>query len=579
MREGKKSWVHLNNETVQTRFRLKIKELIFKPSNTDASIQNILSTLFSGRNYILSEDPFNQFFLVSHVNTDIQYYNITEYIQRCLTGDISVAGRLRGRTILYIYQSDDNGEDILSNSGVDDFINRILLSYVETYGTDALLGFSIELPRFLSVFEFDGTSIPWSSLLLKHFREETFMDNQNTSMNTRWSFIPFLFYDRYNSPVIRSVFWQELTSQFARCFLGGLMKFCHQRDLRLAVTIRESAKSLQYVLGCILEKVDCPLLFSDDSDTSRRLVVTKSLCSNAQHVGIIRQKTPTVNNCLQDAVYGFNQWITNRFTKYHTDNNPSLYMGQSLQVGQPKRPILMLSPTQSVWMKPDEKQWNNITKAWGWLCETVWNMCYDYDIVSEVQLIDATIDKNKGTIYHKGNNYRLILLPSCISLQETTVKYLTDFTKLKGKLIVNAPVPYLLNGKIGLTPYHLERLIYHRRTTIIDGPEGERETEIRRLLRKWISPEICIYSGKENRLTESVRIHHRVDNNNHTYYLYNTTNEPISTLVEIIGEAEKVEELLLDTGRQKTLEYWHANGKTYMKCMFETKQGRLFVVT
>lgn len=576
-RSGRKTWIQLDSTAIQTRFRLKVIEFNFLPSDTHVSIQDKLQNSFSTRNLACGEDPFCQFYLLAQPNANRQFYNITEYIQRCVAGDESVAERLLGRTVLLCYQSDEYSYDLLSESGVRTFIHDYLLSYIETYGTDALLGFAVEIPRFLSVFEPDGTSIPWSNSLLKQIPEDILMDSQGSSENTRWSYLPFLFYDKYNSAVIRSIFWQELTLQFAGCFLGGISNFCHQHGLRSAVSIRESAKSLHYELGTLLRNVDCPILLSDESETSRRYVVAKSVCSNAQHVGILRKEPHTLNHIYNDAVKGFNQWISHRILGSNSIPSSS-HIEELLQVGYPIRPILMLSPTQSLWMKPDEKQWNSITKAWGWLCQTVWEMGYDFNIVSEVQLNDATVDKKEGTICLYGENYSLVLIPSCLSLHETTVKCLSDFTKAKGRIIVNAPVPYLLNGKIGLEPYLLERLIYNRRTTILEGPDGERETEIRMLLRKWVTSVISVYIGQEKHLTESVKGHYRVHGNSHIFFLHNIGNKPIETLVELTWEVEQIEERILRSGKQETVEFWHANGKTYLNCMFEVEQGRMFIV-
>jgi len=574
---GKKTWIQFDSTIIQTRYRLRTVEFNFQPSDTPVSIQNILRNSLSTYELECGEDPFCQLYLVAQPNANRQFYNITRYIQRCVAGDESVAERLLGRTVLLFYQSDEYSYDLLNASGVNTFIQDYLISYVETYGTDALLGFSFHIPRFLSVFDADSTSIPWSNTLLNQIQEEKFMDAQGLSENTRWSYLPFLFYDRYNSAVIRSVFWQELSSHYARCFLGEISNFCHQYGLKSAVSIRESAKSLEYELGVLLHQVDCPILISEESDTTRRFVVAKSVCRNAQDVGILRKESHTLNDICHDAVKGFNRWISNRMIKPHVNTSHS-HIEELLQVGHPKRLILMLSPMQSLWMKPDEKQWNSITKVWGWLCQTVWEMGYDFNIVPEVQLNDATVDKNAGTICLYGENYGLVLIPSCLSLHETTVECLSDLTKVKGRIIVNAPVPYLLNGKIGLEPYLLERLIYSRRTTILDGPEREREAEIRMLLRKWVTSVISVYVGQERHLSESVKVHYRVHGNSQIFFLYNTTNQPIDTLVEITGDVEQIEEHILETGKQKTVELWHANGKTYLNCMFKAKQGRLFYV-
>lgn len=569
----KQAWIQLDSATIQTRYRLKVVELNFKVSESATSIQENLRNVYEN-----SDKSFNQFYLVAQPQTDALFYNVTDYIQRCIASDLTVAERLRGRTLLYIYQSEENTDDLLSESGVNAFIKRFLTSYIGSYGTDAVIGFAIELPRFLSVFEADGTSVPWSSVLLEQIREENLQDNHRTSTNARGSFLPFLFYDTYDSAVIRSVFWQELISQFAQCFLGRVKDFCHQHRLKLALTLPASARLLQYELGTLLEKVDCPILTASELDTSRQFVVAKSVCSSAKYAGIFRKKAHTFSQCLIDATFGFNQWISNRVSENHYELPSNESLTKLLQVGHPKRPILMLSPTQSLWMKPEEKQWNSITKAWGWLCQTVWNMGYDFDIVSEAQFSDATVEKQQGMICLNGRKYRLVLLPSCLSLHETTVQHLTEFLKAKGKLIVNAPVPYLLNGRVGLEPYLLERLIYKHRTTILDGPQGEREMDLRKILKKLITPAISVYTGQENQPTEVVQAHHREHGKYHTFYLFNTGEKPIETLVEINGEAESVEEQLLHTGEQIPLTFWKANGKTYLNWDFDSEQGRLLVI-
>ncbi len=570
----KQAWIQLNSATIQTRYRLKVIELHFKASESSASIQGNLRNIYEN-----NKGLFNQFYLVALPQTGALFYNVTDYIQRCIVSDISVAERLRGRTLLYIYQSEENAYDFLSDSGVNAFIKRFLTSYIGSYGTDAVIGFAIELPRFLSAFEMDGTSVPWSSALLEQIREENFQDNHRTSMNARGNFLPFLFYDTYDSSVIRSVFWQELTSQFAQCFLGKVRDFCHQHHVKLALTLPANARLLQYELGTLLEKADCSILTASELDTPRRFVVAKSVCSSAKYAGILRKKAHTFSQCLSDATFGFNQWISNNIGKNHSDIPPNESLTQLLQDGHPKRPILMLSPTQSLWMKPEEKQWNSITKAWGWLCQTVWNIGFDFDIVSEAQFSDANVEKKEGTICLNRMKYRLVLLPSCLSLHETTVQHLTEFLKAKGRFIVNAPVPYLLNGRVGLEPYLLERLIYKHRTTILDGPQGERETDLRKFLRKWITPAISVYTGQENQPTEVVQAHHREHGKYQTFYLFNTGEKPIEALVEINDEAESVKEWILQTGEQIPLTFWKANGKTYLNWALVPKQGRLLVIS
>ncbi len=573
---GKQAWIKLDSTVLNTRYRLNIVELNFKASERAQSIQLYLRHLFDN-NMKDSDDSYYRFFLVAQPGSDALYYNITEYIQNCVAWDLSVAERLIGRTILYIYQSNEYEYDLLSKSGVNAFIDRYVTSYTKTFGTDAVLGFAIEPPHFLSAFDTEATSIPWSNTLLDFILDENFHDLDKTPQNIQANFLPFLFYEKYNSPVIRSVFWQELTSQFVRSFIVGLRKFCHEHHIRIAMTIQESARSLQYELRTLLQQVDCPILVRSESDTIRQFVVAKSVCSHSKHVGTMYKGEMSLTQYKNDAVYGYNSWVTNEIT---TKNSEIVSTTQftELQNGFPKRQILMLAPTQSLWMKPEEKQWNSITKAWGWFCQSVWNMGYDFDIVSEEQLFDAQVDKKKGVINLFGYDYRLVLVPSCLSLHENTIQCLASFTKSKGKLIINAPVPYLLNGKIGLEPYLLERLVYGRRTTLLDGPENERETDLRKLLRNWITPAIAVFYGNENRRLETLKIHHRMSEDHQSFYLYNTENNSYETLIEIIGKAEKIQEIELATGKVLPLDLWYANGNTYVNCTFRPYQGRLLSV-
>ena len=575
----RQAWIQLDSTKIQTRYQLTVLELRFQPSETTASIQASLRNVISEKKHANRETSFNEFYLVAQAHTDALFYNITDYVQRCVNWDLSVAERLRGRTILYIYQTEKNADDLLSDSGVKAFINRHLTNYIAFYGPDAIIGFAIELPHFLSVLDGDGLSIPWTGSMLKFIDTANFMTGEKGPTNPLASFLPFLFSETYNSPVVRSVFWQELTSKFARCFLGGIRDFCHRNGLRFAVTLRESARSLQSDLGTLLEQADCPVLIAADSDTSRRFVVAKSVCSNTRHAGILRKNSQTLSQCPKDASLGFNKWILKRIGNSHSDTYPYQSLVQTLQGGEPKRHILMLSPTHSLWMKPEEKKWNNITKDWGWLCQTVWNIGYDFDIISEAQFVNTSVDKKKRGIYFNREKYNLVLIPSCLSLHETTVQRLTEFAKAKGRLIANAPVPYLLNGRIGLEPYLLERLIYKRQTTILDGPEKEREAALKKYLRNWVPQHISVYSKQKNNLIEDIQVHHRQDEDAQTFYLFSPKLKPIKALVEITGEAKTVEEQDLHTGKQVPVHFWHANGNTYLDCTFEPEQGRLFVIS
>ncbi|RKU22201.1 hypothetical protein C6503_04330 [Candidatus Poribacteria bacterium] len=578
LRRREQAWIALPSAFLQTRYQLNAINLSFSNTETTTTIQSLF------RDAQLSDGTeFNQYYLIAEPQADEPCYNISDYIQRCVAGDLTIAERLRGRTVINLYQTEGVTDDLLSDHGVSQFIEHTLRGYLKTYDKQHLIGFTCELPKFLSlasVLDAGTSSVPWSPVLLE------------ASETTLATYLPLVFYETYNSAAVRNTFWKALTTRFATCFLSGLRDFCHQEGLRFALSLPVSAKTLEFELGAMLAEVDCPILNTTEIDTPKRFVVAKWACSDTQYAGIARKagkKTgapPSTSRLLEDASLGFNLWL-NR-------NSTADMVPQGLTTGYPKRPILMVAPTQSLWTKPDEKSWSGVTKAWGWLCQSVWELAYDFRIVSEQELsaaeiIDASTARKRG---HKNgglcfrNNsadtkeiYSVVLLPSCISLQEETVKCLKAFTKAKGRLIVDEPTPYLLNGRIGLEPYPLEQLIYGRRTTILRGPPDEKLVKLEKRLRKWVPRIVSVYLKPDNDPTDNVHVLHKKAEASELFYLFNTSSDTMDTLIELNQEVRRIVEWHLFNEMKDHIDFWSADGKSYLNCTFAPRQARLFVVS
>ena len=607
MRREERAWVSLPAALLATRYQLNAVEQSFGEVESATAIQTILRQSQGQR-----RTDFDQHYLIAHPQADAPCYNINEYVQRCIAGDLAIAERLRGRTVIHLFQTESAAEDLLNGTGVSRFVKRVLVDYLNTYGKKHLVGFACELPRFLSlektVLRTGITAVPWSPTFLETGRE------------TLTTYLPLVFYETYNSAAVRNTFWKELTTRFATCFLKGVRDFCHQERLQLALSLPASTKALEFELGTLLAHVDCPILNATEIDTPRRFVIAKWVCSNTQHAGIARKGAQNIGSqtLLEEASLGFNLWIHRGAPTGNPETAQTLT--QKLARGTPQRPLLMVAPTQSLWTKPDEKQWNGLTKAWGWLCQSVWESGYDFRIVSEQELRSAEIVKtgNRGKRTNGSGGlrfpndragvesvYNVILLPSCISLQEETVKRLSAFTKAKGRLIADEPLPYLLNGRIGLEPYPLEHLIYGRRTTILRGPQNEKLEKLEKSLRKWVKCPISVYRKPDNTETRLVQRHHRATETFEMFYLFNTGTEPIDVLIEIHRQVSHVMECDLfngtdfsimpikDTGlkldmpslthrmseHKLKVDFWHANGRTYLNSSFAAKQGRIFNFT
>ena len=581
-RRGNQAWVVLPSALLQTRYQLNATDLSFGDTERTVTIQASLRQSLLSR-----ETGFSQYYLIAQPHADAPCYNISDHVEQCVSGDLTIAERLRGRTVINLFQTAAAREDLLSTSGVSQFIERLLKGYLKTYGKQHLAGFACELPKFLSLASVLGasiTSVPWSPALLE------------TAEETLTTYLPLLFYETYNSAAVRNTFWKALTQRFATCLLSGVREFCHQEGLRFALSLSASAKMLEFELGAMLAAVDCPILNVTEIDTPKRFVVAKWICSDTQYAGIARKKDNTTDKGIpiaryfEDAGLGFNLWLNGNSAAGDTTQA----LSQLLSTGYPKRQLLMVAPTQSLWTKPDEKSWSIVTKAWGWLCQSVWELGYDFRIVSEHELnsaevIDAVrarkLGSKRGGLCFPNDPatetevYSVVLLPSCISLQEESVKCLKAFTKAKGRLIADEPTPYLLNGRIGLEPYPLEQLIYGRRVTILRGPPDEKLVKLEKRLRKWVPRFVSVYVKPDNEATDNVQVRHRKAEASEIFYLFNTSRDAIDTLIELHQEVRRIVEWHPFKEMRETIDFWCADGKSYLNSTFAPRQARLFVVS
>jgi hypothetical protein len=212
-------------------------------------------------------------------------------------------------------------------------------------------------------------------------------------------------------------------------------------------------------------------------------------------------------------------------------------------------------------------------REWNWLCQTVWALGYDFELASETMLAEAEVDKKLHSLRLSHAAYRVVLLPSCISLQETTATLLDRFVRARGKLLAAAPVPYLLNGRVGLDPYPLERLLARWRTTILRGAVAEKTDKLRRILRKRVWTPVAVYRKPENVSSGEFIVQHRRSEALDLFYLFNRSGETIEALVEIRQEATLEEWDAVD-GRPLALNHWHADGNTYTAVSFRPAKGK-----
>ncbi len=582
-RDGIAVWLLLDTVTDKTRLWLNFLEHTFHQTERDESIQNRL------RGWAQTSQTSDRIYLLAQENTDAPCYDITDYIQRCIEGDRSVATRLKGRTIFRFHQTETHGYDLLCQQGVRALAHQILERYIHEFHDliqYPVVGLCCTFPTFLSPLKATETAVPWSDAFAKTLEPELL------------AHLPLIHYETYDSATIRSRFWERLTQQFAKVCVGGLKEFAHQHNLQCAVNFPSTASALDVDIGTILKTADRPILSADKLDKPKPFLIAKQIASQRPsersrfespdcpaQISLCRSD-PHTDQFVADGVLGFNSWMhvedSRNGDRVHTDDqsaprsDEAHYSSQFLSVGVPKRSVLILSPIHSLWTKPDSKGWNWLLKEWAWLCQTVWELGYDFDITSETLFAAGEVDKRARALALNSEYYSSVLLPSCLALREETVGILTQFVKARGGLIASDPVPYLLNGRIGLDPYPLERLLYRRRTAILRGTATEKAAALKRLLRKQIRLPIQIYAKPDNLPTHAIISQHRESADLNLFYLFNRGEQPIETLIEIQWKST-VEEWDPTDGERHALSHWHADRKTYTQLSFDSGQGRFIV--
>ena len=567
--ENVAAWLLIDTVTDGTRFWLNFVEHTFHQTQKREAIRNHL------RGWEHTSQTSDRIYLLAEANADAPCYDITDYIQRCVDGDLSVADRLKGRTTFRLYQTETQGYDLLSQQGVDALAHQVLERYIHKFHDlieHSVAGFCCEFPTFLSPLKVPATSIPWSDPFGKTLNPELL------------AHLPLIHYETYDSATIRSLFWERLTQQFAEVCVGGLREFSCQQNLQLAVSFPSTAKALEVNIGSILKAADRPILNANKLDKPKPFLIAKQIASRfespegSSQISLCRSDSHS-NRFIADSALGFNSWMRDEEhnnSKIVSKGNEAHCYSQFLSIGVPKRSVLVLSPIHSLWTKPDPKGWNWLVKEWCWLCQTVWELGYDFDIASETALATAEVDKSARALRLNGGSYSSVLLPPCLALQEGTVEVLTQFVKARGGLIAMDPVPYLINGQIGLDPYPLERLLYRWRTSILRGTTNEKVASLERLLRKQIKLSIQIYAKPDNIPTRAIVAQHRESADLDLFYLFNRGEQPIETLVEIQWESA-VEEWDATNGERHAQSHWHADGKTYTTLSFDCGQGRFIV--
>ncbi len=551
-------------------------------------------------------------FLKSVEGAKVPYYDVTAQFRNLLDGDLQVAGKLRDRTIFCLFtevsvgteadataMTNDANVDVLSSEGVEILIRRFFAPYAsafKNYLGNTILGFCIEPPDLLNCDVKHPLKLPWTPEFPDYLPEEGALMEK----------LPLLFYDTYESAAVQQDFWQSLTQKFAETCVARLREWCHEQKVKLALTQPIRARSFTQNSLPLFVESDVPGVHQVKSELqlAKRLVLLKHASSiseqfnkphtlNRKNVRFSAQTElfrwldelhwESIAGCNIFSLFSQNRRIIDNLEDYIKRLNCALSLGERC------RQLLVVNPMSSLWVKFGGQDWYWIINELAYISEQLMLIHHDFDYADEnlmvthggiypgVRKFNFRLERARTCRLMLGSaNYPVVLVPPCINLQSNTVELLKKFVSAKGKLIVCEPLPYLMDGMGGDYAYPLERLLHHRRASILRGSQEEKVRQLEVILDKIASDSINIYAKPENLKAKGIVKHHRKSENLHICLLLNTKEEQVEVLLEIDGQ-RRVEEWSLVNGEKFEPVRWHADNKTYVEMNFEAKMARLLV--
>lgn len=152
-----------------------------------------------------------------------------------------------------------------------------------------------------------------------------------------------------------------------------------------------------------------------------------------------------------------NYGLHSHFSKHFSLLNTYVERCQTrLQNSQPDNDILVYFPIHDLWARPTklggihQLEVHHVDKwllqlPFGTLCEDLWNKGFSFDYASDDQLNRLTVNA-KGEVSSTSATYRVIIVPSCSFMPESTLKQLVILAKNGAKILFVNQLPTQVAG-------------------------------------------------------------------------------------------------------------------------------------
>ncbi len=514
---------------------------------------------------------------------------------------------IEGKVYVVSHKSNPYYIDVMSHDAVAEFIKSTHQAYYERFKESFnghMKGFFTDEPRLSGDFEGD---VPWSYDIPEEFL--------NTHGYDILDNLYALFMKSEGYEKIRYDFYQTVNDMFVKHYMKQIQDWCNEHNCKLTGHVMMEESIFTQMTGTagvmpFYEYMDVPgidslrraisspimprQLSSAAHQTGKKQTLTESFALTGWNVRMEELKWiidwQLVNgvNLLCQHLEGYTlRGLRKRdyppslfyqipwWEKYKILNDYVSRIGKMLAEGEYSADVLLLHPMRSGWIVYEGNQNDEIIKIdddFTYATEFLSGLQVEYDLGDEGMLKRlGGVDGDKIRLGQA--EYRAVVLPSMVAIDENTAKMLIEFAANGGKVISMGDFPQLVSGK-----KENEILTKLKKCTVcIDGYSQKEKLEEELRKAQLISCEL-VDASTSFAISE---IHSRgfeYEGANCRLLVNHDQEETYSAVVAIKGDGTLYEMDLLTAGIKPVEKQTKENGFVKVETVFEPMQSRMFVM-
>lgn len=504
------------------------------------------------------------------------------------------------KVIVIKHESNKYYIDILNPEVVKKFIdityNEYYKRFSEEFG-EGIKGFFTDEPQFAR------RKIPWSYTLAFIFKEKYGYDLLEV--------LPYLFFHRKGFEKVRYDYWALVSELFTTSFAKQIYNWCDSHNCMFTGHFmgEDNLKSQMESTAGVMPFYEYMHMPGMDW-LGRRIggrIIAKQVSSAASQLGKKFAVTETFAMCGWDVSFEELKWVAewqfangiNKICQHlegysirgmrKRDYPPSLFYQQPwweeykvfndyfarlsllLSSGKSAAQVLVLHPMKSGWIlydKDDNKELDKVNEHFEKLTETLAQLHIDYHYGDETIIkAHGSIEKNMLKIGEC--SYKVVIMPSMLTIDNSTTVLLKEFTKNGGLVISTGKYPEFLEGIKSVELKELKKSVlavencFENKGLLYGAITGSLDENV----------SICENNLEVSDIGCTIR---RLENQYIIYMVNHSQSEEFQTTVRLKGTG-KVKKVILEDGTSEELRRLEDKTSTYVNLSFLPMQSYIII--